>query len=83
MKGLIIQGQGKHFSLGLDLDFLGTQTDEYIDDFIAKLSQLFWRLYIFPIPTVAAMNGKDGTKFTSKHQGGGGGYSDIFIRTFT
>ena len=58
VKGLIITGQGKHFSLGLDVDFLGNQTEEYMEDFRAKNAQLYWRLFVFPIPTVAVMNGK-------------------------
>ena len=71
VKGLIIQGQGKHFSLGLDLDYLNTMNEEYLEQFQTKTSELFWRLSIFPIPTVAAVNGKlstclHGTKFTDK-----------------
>ena len=58
VKGLIVTGQGKHFSLGLDVDFLVNQTEEYLEDFRAKNARLYWRLFVFPIPTVAVMNGK-------------------------
>ena len=64
VKGLIITGQGKHFSLGLDVDFLGNQTEEYMEDFRAKNAKLYWRLFVFPIPTVAVMNGKLSCNFS-------------------
>ena len=57
---LIITGAGKAFCAGLDLDglkaLLGKSHDENVRD-SARMAQIFRRLYDFPRPTIAAVNG--------------------------
>ena len=57
---LIITGAGKAFCAGLDLDelksLLGKTHDQNLRD-SARMAQIFRRLYEFPKPTIAAVNG--------------------------
>jgi methylglutaconyl-CoA hydratase len=57
---LILTGAGKAFCAGMDLDelksLLGKTHDENVRD-SARMAQLFRRLYEFPKPTIAAVNG--------------------------
>ncbi len=57
---LIITGAGKAFCAGLDLDelksLLGKTHDQNLRD-SARMAQIFRRLYDFPKPTIAAVNG--------------------------
>ena len=57
---LIITGRGKAFSAGMDLDelrSLGAKSSaEHLED-SRKMMHLFRRLYQFPRPTIAAVNG--------------------------
>jgi methylglutaconyl-CoA hydratase len=57
---VIITGAGKAFCAGMDLDglksLLGKTHDENVKD-SAKMAGLFRRLYDFPKPTIAAVNG--------------------------
>src|SRR5579872_212904 len=57
---LIITGAGKAFCAGLDLDelksLLGKTHDENVKD-SAFMAQFFRRIYEFPLPTIAAVNG--------------------------
>lgn len=57
---LIIAGAGKAFCAGLDLDelksLLGKTHDQNVQD-SARMAQIFRRLYDFPKPTIAAVNG--------------------------
>ncbi|GFO46678.1 enoyl-coa delta isomerase 3-like [Plakobranchus ocellatus] len=56
-KGLITTGKGKFYSNGLDLKWLATQTAEDVKEFIVALQKWLLRLLLFPLPTVAALNG--------------------------
>jgi methylglutaconyl-CoA hydratase len=57
---LIMTGAGKAFCAGMDLDelksLLGKTHDENVKD-SAKMAAMFRRLYDFPKPTIAAVNG--------------------------
>lgn len=57
---VILTGAGKAFCAGMDLDelksLLGKTHDENVRD-SARMAQLFRRLYEFPKPTIAAVNG--------------------------
>jgi methylglutaconyl-CoA hydratase len=57
---VIITGAGKAFCAGMDLDelkaLLGKTRDESVKD-SARMAKLFRRIYEFPLPTIAAVNG--------------------------
>ena len=57
---VIITGAGKAFCAGMDLDelksLLGKTHDENLKD-SSRMAQLFRRIYEFPLPTIAAVNG--------------------------
>src|SRR5499427_5324017 len=57
---VILTGAGKAFCAGLDLDelksLLGKTHDENVKD-SARMGELFRRIYEFPLPTIAAVNG--------------------------
>lgn len=57
---VIITGAGKAFCAGLDLEelkgLLGKTHDENVKD-SARMAQIFRRIYEFPRPTIAAVNG--------------------------
>ena len=53
---LVTTGQGKFYSNGLDLDWLGGHLDQY-DAYVERVHGLFARVLTFAVPTVAALNG--------------------------
>ena len=57
---VILTGAGKAFCAGIDLDelksLIGKTHDENVKD-SARMAELFRRLYDFPQPTIAAVNG--------------------------
>ncbi|XP_038067925.1 enoyl-CoA delta isomerase 2, peroxisomal-like isoform X2 [Patiria miniata] len=56
-KALIITGVGKYFSCGLDLAWLSKQDDDTLTTFFSAFDQFLARLLVYPMPTVAAING--------------------------
>ena len=56
-QGLIITGQGKVFSQGLDLEYLGALSFEDIGDFVNQCLAILGRLLTFPMPVCSAVNG--------------------------
>jgi enoyl-CoA hydratase/carnithine racemase len=55
-QGLVTTGQGKFYSNGLDLDWLGANGDR-LSWYVGRVQDLFHRILTFPLPTVAAING--------------------------
>ena len=55
-KGLVVAGEGKFFSNGLDLDWLATEQEDMFA-FVADVTRLWARILEAPYPTVAAVNG--------------------------
>jgi enoyl-CoA hydratase/carnithine racemase len=54
---LVLTGEGKFFSNGLDLDWMGTAPPGGAEDVVARVHILLARLLAFPTVTVAAVNG--------------------------
>ena len=54
---LVITGEGKFFSNGLDLEWMGSAPPGGAEDVLRRVHALFARLLVFPTATVAAVNG--------------------------
>lgn len=54
---LVLTGEGKFFSNGLDLEWLGGAEDDGRRQTLSRVYGLFSRLLQFPAPTVSAING--------------------------
>ncbi|HEX8104670.1 MAG TPA: enoyl-CoA hydratase/isomerase family protein [Solirubrobacteraceae bacterium] len=55
-RALVTHATGKHWSLGLDLEWLGANSDG-IPTFVARWQRMMARLLTAPFPTVAAIQG--------------------------
>lgn len=53
---LVTIGEGKQYSSGLDLDWLGQNPDQFAT-YVARVQALLARMLTLPVPTVAALNG--------------------------
>ena len=51
-------GEGKYYSLGLDLDRMATMPGLGSFEFLYEVQKLLARLLTFPLVTVAAINGE-------------------------
>ena len=56
-KALVTIGEGKYYSLGLDLNLMATMHGLKAFDFIHDVQKLLARILTFPLVTVAAVNG--------------------------
>ncbi|KAK7488975.1 hypothetical protein BaRGS_00019779 [Batillaria attramentaria] len=57
-KGVVTTGEGKFFSNGIDLDWMGKEENaEKVPTFMEDFQKLLARILIFPLPTVAAISG--------------------------
>ena len=54
---MVTTGEGKFYSLGLDLETLGSLSMAEAQQFGEDLQKLLLRLLTFPLVTVAAING--------------------------
>ncbi len=60
LRAIVITGEGKAFSVGMDIDFLGecfADPGGLFADFTSGYHALLERLQAFPVPSVAAVNG--------------------------
>jgi enoyl-CoA hydratase/carnithine racemase len=55
-RALVTTGTGKFYSNGLDLDWLGANSDKF-EEYLGRIHALFARMLEFPAPTIAAVNG--------------------------
>lgn len=55
--GLVLTGEGKFFSNGLNVEVIMGLQGEDMTRFGARMGQIMGRLLLLPIPTVAAVNG--------------------------
>ena len=55
---MVTIGEGKHYCLGLDLDYLSTAPADHALRFSDNLQKLLLRILTFPLVTVAAINGE-------------------------
>jgi enoyl-CoA hydratase len=56
-KAVVITGQGKIFSAGVDLKRLSDGGADYVRQFLPALHRLFEAVFFYPKPVVAAVNG--------------------------
>lgn len=56
-KALVVVGEGKYWSNGLDLEWMGTQEGAVVGPFLDDVHRLLVRALTFPCTTVAALNG--------------------------
>lgn len=56
-KVLVTTGAGKHYSNGLDVDWMAGRGPEEIKAYVNAVEKVLGRLLTFPAPTVAAVNG--------------------------
>ena len=67
---LVVTGEGKFFSNGLDLDWMMGDGADEVNTFLADFELLFARVLTFPMVTVAALNGHvfaGGAMFSMSH----------------
>lgn len=57
VRALVLTGSGGIFSAGVDLFRVLEGGREYLDDFVPRISGVVGRIFRFPKPTVAALNG--------------------------
>lgn len=55
-RALVTTGTGKFFSNGLDLDWLGQHSDQFLP-YVVSVHHLFARVLALPVPCVAAVQG--------------------------
>jgi enoyl-CoA hydratase/carnithine racemase len=56
-KVLMTTGSGKHYSNGLDVDWMGGRDSDEIVGYVNTVEEVLGRILTFPAPTVAAVNG--------------------------
>ena len=56
-RAMVTTGEGKFYSNGLDLDWMGSGAIDDPSAFVGDVLRLHGRVLVFPVPTVAAVNG--------------------------
>jgi enoyl-CoA hydratase/carnithine racemase len=54
----VTTGEGKFYSNGKDMEWLMKQGQDTVEKYNSFFSNTLWRVMHFPVPTVAAINGK-------------------------
>lgn len=54
---LVTTGSAKHYSNGLDTEFIGQVDAQELGEYVDRVFQLVYRIMLLPVPTVAAVNG--------------------------
>jgi enoyl-CoA hydratase len=57
VRGIVLTGRGAFFSFGLDVPELYPLSGEAFARFLAEFTSLYTRLYTYPKPVIAALNG--------------------------
>jgi len=57
VRAVILTGRGKFFSFGLDIPELLPYSKEAFSEFMARFTDLYTQIFLFPKPVVAALNG--------------------------
>ncbi len=57
VRAVILTGSGKFFSFGFDIPALLSYRQEAFTSFLIKFTDLYSNLYLYPKPTIAAING--------------------------
>ena len=55
---MVTTSEGKHFSLGLELELLTDSSSATYIQYMSGVQDLYHRLLTFPLVSVAAVNGK-------------------------
>ena len=58
---MVTISDGKHYSLGLELDLVTSSSGAQLAQYMFDVQKLYCRLLTFPLVTVAAANGIAGT----------------------
>ena len=56
-RAVVTTGEGRHYSNGYDLEYLGSLAGDDLDGFLDRSRRLLARILAFPLPTAAALNG--------------------------
>ncbi len=56
-RALVIANEGNYFAEGMDVDWVMTQPEEEIEGFFLDLFRFLHRMFLYPLPVVAAMTG--------------------------
>ena len=64
IKYLVTVGEGKYFSTGVDLEVVRSSHSQSFLNVLSDLQKLLSRLLVFPIITIAAINGMQVICFT-------------------
>ena len=56
-RAIVITNEGRYFAEGMDVDWVMTKREEKIEAFFLDLFRFLHRMFLYPLPVVAAMTG--------------------------